>query len=192
MDVTVDVRGSLLKAKTILMSPGAAIKTIAKEKGFKSAFSYLLVVSVVGHIFTFIYSLIFAPSAEEIAQITGMQGVAYGPAEILTAIAVSFVITLGLSFVWSGAFKLILGMFKIESDFNSVYRILVYARTPFYLFSWLPLINIMVFFYSCYLVVLMLQKILGVGQKKAIVVVLTSIITLIIATGVIFNILAAI
>jgi hypothetical protein len=173
MDITVDIRDSLKRAKSLLQAPKVFFAAIKKEKGWQKAFSYSLVVAAVGHILTAIYNVLVTANGADLP---------FGPQEVVVAVLVSFIITLGMSFIWGGALKVWLSVFKVESTFAQSYRVMVYSRTPNYLFSWVPFLGFVAALYSFYLMMLALEKEYEVTRKKAIIIIVTSMVVLFVAS----------
>lgn len=187
MEISVDVRENLLKAKKVLSSPKEFFKATTKEKDWKNAFSFMLVVSLIGHIFTALYSLLFYPSMMAgLSEAMGTEEVVYTPVQIVTAVVISFVLTLAMSFLWGGALKVWLSLFKVESTYAQAYRVMVYSRTPNYLLSWLPFVNLFAAIYSFYLMLLGIEREYEVKRKKAIAIIATSVLAVLVASALIF------
>lgn len=169
MEITVDIRDSLKRAKSLLQTPKAFFAATKKEKGWQRAFSYSIVVAAIGHILTAIFNILI---------VTRGVNLPFGPQDVVVAVLVSFIITLGISFIWGGALKVWLSIFKVESTFAQSYRVMVYSRTPNYLFSWVPLLNLVAALYSFYLMMLALEKEYEVTRKKAIIIIVSSVVVL--------------
>lgn len=180
MDITVDVRSELQKAREVLTSPKAFFKSSTKEKSWKSAFSFALVMSAVGHILTAVYSLIFSQTlASNVSETFGVSDFNYGPVQIIIGVFISFILTIGMTFIWGGGLKVWLSLFKIDSSFSEAYKVMVYSRTPNYLLSWFPGVNLISALYSFYLLMLALESEFGITRRKAIVIILSSVAILI-------------
>lgn len=190
MEISVDVRENLLRAKKILTSPKKFFKDIHKEKGWKDAFSFVLVVAFIGHIFTAIYNVIFYPAiASSVGTNLGLQPADYNVAQVVTASIVSYIVALAMSFIWAGALKVWLMLFKVDSTFAEAYRVTIYSRAPNYLLSWFPFVNAVVWFYSLYLMILALKSQYSLSPKKSMVIIASSVILLFIVSFLAFALL---
>lgn len=188
-----DVAENIKKAKKILTAPKIFFKAQVKEKGWRLAFAYLIVISAIGHILTVLYNLAFPPNLNsDIKEMLGTQDISYSPSQIVMAILISFIVTLGMSFVWASALKVWLSLFKTESTFDQSYRVIAYSRTPYLLFSWVPYVNILAGIYSFYLMMISIEREYSLPRRKSIVIILTAFILVFIFTGFLLSILPSI
>lgn len=180
MDITVDVSKSLNVAKDLVLRPKKTVKSIEKKDSWKKTFSYLVVIAFVGHLLTGVFNYLIYPIIDPfLSQFLGANS-GFEKTQVLPAIIMSYVLTLALSFVWGGALKLWLKLFKVNSTFDEAYKVVVYPRTANYLFGWLPFVNMFAAFYSFYIMMLMLVAEYGMSKKKAFAIVLTSTLAVII------------
>lgn len=187
MELTVDVNRVFAQIKLVFLSPKKFFNKAAKEKGWKTAFVFVMVVALAGHILTALYSLfaypMIAPFLSEILQVPVSQ---LSPSTILVGTVVSYLLTLGMSFIWGGALKVWLMLFRVNASFSEGYRIMAYSHAPNYLLSWFPVVNILAAFYSFYLLVVGLMAGFGVSRSKAVVVVVSSVLLLIVLSLLLF------
>ena len=175
MDV-VAVWGQIMR---VLRSPKKFFESSKKEKSWKKALPFIMVSAAIGHILTAVYNIVFSPSiSPEIADTLGIAETSFTAAEVIPAVIISYIITIGMSFIWGGALKVWLSLFKVESSYSQSYRVMAYSRTPIYILSWLPFINLVVALYSFYLMMVGLTVIYSVSRKKAIVVIVTGVLAL--------------
>lgn len=187
MDITVDIGGSLSDARAMLLSPKKFLKEVKKQKSWKSAFSFTLVIAAIGHILAGLYNLLIYPLVLPwLSQTFGLPQTTFEPGQIVTAMLVSFALTLGMTFVWGGALKVFLSLFRVESSFDQSYRVMAYSRVPNYLFSWLPFVNILAALYSFYLMFLVLKSEYGISNRKAIIVIISSVLALLLLSILLF------
>jgi len=179
MDITVDIGKSIRDAREVLLSPRKAFKETKKQKGWNPAFSFVLVIAAIGHILAGLYNLFVYPLIlPAIVRTFGVPETTFKTEQVLSAIAISYLLTVGMTFVWGGALKIFLNLFRVESSFEESYRVMVYSRVPNYLFSWLPFVNILAALYSFYLMFLALKTETGVENKKAVLIIVSSVVVL--------------
>jgi hypothetical protein len=179
MELTVDMHAIWEQTKGLARSPAKFFAKSKKEKSWKKALPFVIVTAAVGHVFTAIYGIVFSPSiAGEIANNFEGAEVSYKPVEVIPAVIISFLITIVMSFVWGGAMKLWLSLFKVHSSFSQAYRVTSYSRAPNYLLSWVPFLNFFVGIYSFYLLWIALITEYSVSKKKALIIIFTSFLAL--------------
>lgn len=176
MDITVDVVGSFAIVKKILRNPKVFFASIKKEKSWKSAFGLLLVVAALGHILAGLYAIIYSASI----------GQAIGLEKIIPAILVSYVLTLVMSFVWGWALKIWLAIFKVPSTFSQGYQVMAYTRVPNLILSWLPFVNLFSAIYSFYLLMIGLESVYQIKRRKAVVIIVTSLVAMLVLSTLLF------
>ncbi|OGM31979.1 hypothetical protein A2803_02725 [Candidatus Woesebacteria bacterium RIFCSPHIGHO2_01_FULL_44_21] len=179
MELTIDVKEIMARVREVLTAPKKFFGKAKKEHGWKKAFSFVLVVAGAGHILTALYNILIYPLVSPtFAELFGIPAVQLNAGQVAGATLVSFIVTLGMSFIWGAALKVWLAIFKVKSNFDSSYRVMAYSRTPNYLFSWLPLVNILIAIYSFYLLVLGLENEYGIPRGKAILIIVTSVVVI--------------
>jgi hypothetical protein len=177
MELMVDARVAFVEAKGVLSSPKKFFKKAKKDKSWKEAFSFALVVALAGHVLTALYNIFLYPIvAPFLSQAFGVPISQFSVGQVVTAAVVSYVMTLAMSFIWGGALKVWLALFRTPSSFNQSYRVMAYSRTPNYLFNWIPFVNLFAALYSFYLLMVGLQSEYGMSKKKALIIILSSIV----------------
>lgn len=193
MEITVDVMENLKKIKKVLVAPKTFFKNTVKEKGWRLAFAYLIVVAAIGHVLLLIFNLAFPPNlTPEIKEMLGSADISYSPNQIVLATLIGFIATLGMSFIWAGALKLWLSLFKVESTYNKSYKIIAYSRTPNLLFSWLPYVNIAAGLYSFYLIIIALEKEHGLKRGKSLLIVVLAVVLLLVLSAIFLTFLPSV
>ncbi len=192
MELTVDINSIFGQVKEILFAPKKFFGKAKKEKGWKKAFVFIIAVALVGHILTALYNIFVYPViAPSLAEIVGISA-GFDTGQVLVASVVSYVISLGMSFIWGGALKVWLALFKIESSFARSYRVMAYSRTPNYLFSWLPVVNLLAAFYSIYLLMLGIEAEYSIPRKKSVLIIILSVVAMIVLSLLVFSFLPSI
>jgi hypothetical protein len=177
MELTVDINAIFRQAKEVLAAPRNFFAKAKKEKDWKKAFVFVLVAAAVGHVLTAVYNIFIYPLlAPSISEVIGVPASGFDAGQVVVAAIISYILTLGMSFIWGAALKVWLMLFRVNSDFSSAYRVMAYSRTPNYLFSWLPVVNIAAALYSFYLLMLGLETQYSMSRKKTILVLVSSIV----------------
>lgn len=188
-----DVKAIAARAREIISSPKKFFDKAKKERDWKKAFAFILVVSAVGHILTALYNILVYPLiAPSLVESLGVPAVSYSPGQVFGASIVSYVLTLGMSFIWGGALKVWLALFKTKSTFSEAYRLMAYSRTPNYLVSWLPFVNFLAALYSFYLLMVGLEAEYNLSRKKAIAVIISSIVVIFIFSVIAVSLIPAV
>jgi len=175
MELTVDIRKVYAQVIQLLRGPKSFFSKVKKDRSWKSVLPFVLVTVGVGHFFTAIYNLLVSPSiAPGLAEAFGSSDVSFSPVEVISAVVISYFLTVAMSLVWGGALKVWLMLFKIDSSFDKAYSVMAYSRMPNYLFGWIPFLNILAALYSLYLLVLGLEASYSVNRRRAVLVVASS------------------
>lgn len=191
MELTVDVGAVFTKTKRVLLAPKRFFQKNRKERGWKKAFVFVLVVAGVGHILTGAYNVALFPSlSTTVAEALDVPVDEINSGKIILATMVSFILSLGMSFVWGAALKVWLSLFKIASSFPRAYRVMVYSRTPNFLLSWFPVVNLAAALYSFYLLMVGLEEEYSIPRGKALVVVVSSAVILSVLSFFVFSLMA--
>lgn len=188
MELTFSPKEFVEKTKKLLRTPKAFYKSVEKEKNWKEAFTYSIVISVIAALFgvlevTFLYPLfpdqfsgIFTP--ENKPQLL----------DILPAFFVSAVIVVALGFVWSGALHLWLKLCRVKGDYWSAYKAYTYSRAPLSFFGWIPYIGVFFSFYSIYLLVVGMSVHYKVSLKKAFLLIVVPLVLLFVVQTIFYSI----
>ncbi len=163
-----DIAATLDTIKKVFKGPKKFFEGVKKQKSWKDAFGVVLITAAIGHILAGAYAFIYSSTQSEPLAL----------AQIIPAILISFVLTLGMSFVWGWALKIWLSIFKVETSFSRAFLVMAYSRIPNLLFSWLPFVNFFMAVFSFYLLMIGLESQYEIKRKKAIVIIVTSIIAL--------------
>ena len=95
----------------------------------------------------------------------------YNPSELifnLILFAVIYVLGFGTVFLSVGILHLYLKLFGATQSFQKTFQLLVYSYVPFYLFSFIPFIGFLTYFWSWILLFIGVQKTHKLSQTKAI------------------------
>lgn len=185
MELTVDLRKIIAKTKAVLLSPKKFFKVSKKEKGWKEAFTYLLIIALLGHVLTTIYNLVFYPALIPVIQQAFPEAVStFSSQQVISLMITSYVLTMAMSFAWGLGLKYLLTLFREDSTFEQAYRTVAYARTPNLLFSWLPILNLFVGIYSLYLFVVAIRTEYSVSTKRAAMIIISGMLIVFILSSV--------
>ena len=152
MELTLDFGDYYQKVLTILKTPSKFLEKNKKEKGWKKAFGYFIVLAFISTLLSVVYGFVIFPILRPVLSTTLEGQLPEATAiQIVTAGLINYIYTIGGSFVMAFLFKYWLKLFGAEAKFDDSYRLLVYARTPNYIFSWLPIVNVFAAFYSLFI-----------------------------------------
>lgn len=185
-----DVREIAVRTREVISSPKEFFGKAKKERDWKKAFAFLLVVSALGHVLTALYNILVYPLVAPLfVQFLGVTAVEFGASQVLLAATISFILTMGMSVIWGAALKVWLALFKTKSTFAEAFRVMVYSRTPNYLVSWLPFVNLVAALYSFYLLIVGLEAQYNLSRRKSIVIVVSSVIAVFVLTIIAFSLI---
>ena len=167
MELTFSPKEFVDKTKKLLRTPEAFYKSVEKEKNWKEAFTYSIVISVVAALFGVLEVTLLYPLFQN--QLSGIFTPENKPQllDVLPAFFVSAIIVVALGFVWSGALHLWLKLCRVKGDYWSAYKAYTYSRAPLSLFGWIPYIGVFFSLYSIYLLVVGMAVHYKISRKKA-------------------------
>ena len=151
----------------VLEEPRSFYKSAKKEKLLSESLIYFALLSLIGSVFSVIYSLIFYPTLSKIASNLFPPAPSVGFIEILPYAVTSYAVALVLSFVWAGVLYLWLSLFKAKGTYKDAFRLYVYSRTPNFLFGWIPFVSIAAWIYGLYLLIVGTEVMYSVPRRKA-------------------------
>ncbi len=159
----------LNKIKKVMFNPSGFFSKL-KEKSLKKAFIYLAFIAAVYAVLYAVMSIIFV---NLLGGITGPFQYIYpafyavGAWLIIVMGAVSYGITLGLSFLWGAILHVWLLIWGIKSDYEKTYQLYVYGNTPSIVLGWIPFANFVVWIWSMILLIIGTMGLYGTSKKKA-------------------------
>lgn len=158
------------RAKKVLANPSAFFKGLKTEKGMERAFVYLAVISiftvalrtVVGQIFDQqIYGWIGSLLGVNIPKIQ------LSLIELVTVGLLSYASGLAISFIWAGILHVWCLIFSGKGNYSKSYQLAVYSSTPNLVFGWIPFVNLVVWIYSVYLLIVGTRELHKIEKTKA-------------------------
>jgi hypothetical protein len=159
------------KIKSVLFHPGKFFENLKKEKGFKTAFTYYLILSF----FSLVMGIIVTRTFNN--YMYGFWNRLYGmnlpvPAQSLELLVVFpfiwYLVSILLSFVISGLLHVWILIFGGKEDYSKTYQLYIYSGTPGYIFGWIPFVAFFAWLYSIALLILGTQKVHGISKNRAI------------------------
>jgi hypothetical protein len=160
----------IARARDVATAPSAFFTSIAKETDVRKTSIYLFVMMVVGFLLQILSVVVVQPVFNQLfAQVVQMP-VSEGtlnPALIIPSFINNILIGFILSAILTSTLHFWLKLFAKKSEWRSTFNLYVYSRTPIYLLSWLPILNIVGWIYSVYLLVVGAQKIHKLDKRTA-------------------------
>lgn len=188
MELTFSPREFVEKTKKLIRTPEAFYKGVEKEKNWKEAFTFSIVISVIAAFFGVLEVTLLYPLFPD--QFSGIFTPENKPQilDILPAFFVSTVIVVALGFVWSGALHLWLKICRVKGDYWSAYKAYTYSRAPLSLFGWIPYFGVFFSLHSIYLLVVGMSVHYKVSRKKAFLLILIPLVLLFVVQTIIYSI----
>jgi hypothetical protein len=166
--------------------------TTKKEMGLKEPFLFLLKLSSFSTIMILIMIVLGNPGTKFLEMITGLPlNQQTNMALTLIIVVIFFGINLGLSFLWAGILHVWNLIFGGKGTYEQTYNLYVYAKTPVFLLSWIPLFGGFIFIYNFVLLIIGSMEIHKITRKKAIVMYLIPLILILVIMGLSFFMLFA-
>lgn len=191
MEVTLDFKEILGKVKLVFRKPDLFFGKYKKEKGWKTALIYFAILTLVGSVFTLVYGLSIYPLIKPQLDVWfGSTGAStFTLAEVLPAAISSYLTGIMFSFVIGFAFKYCLKLFGAKGTFSEAYQLIVYSRTPVYLLSWFPVVNLVALIYSLVLLYKGVREYYAFSKVRSILTIIVSVLVMIVASILIFLVL---
>ncbi len=186
MELTFDPKEFVEKTKSILRTPVAFYKGIEKEKGWKPAFTYSIVLSVIASVMGLLEVTLLYPLFQN--QLQGVFSPDDRPQflELLPAFFLSAILVVLLGFVWSGALHLWFRVCRLKGTYWNAYKTFTYSRAPLSLFGWIPVVGGFFGLYSLYLLVVGISVHYKITKTKAFFVLVVPLIALFVIQGMLF------
>ncbi len=158
-------------AKKVLREPRNFFGKLESKGKIEPAFGYFVDLLIVSSILSIVGVLLFQPIIIKFLS-ENFNIPTQNPSYTLQAFLIAFVESVVggalLSFLWSGILHLWIRLFKGNGDFAKSYELYVYTRTPILLTGWIPLVGLVGWFYSIYLMMIGVQKLHGISKKRSI------------------------
>jgi hypothetical protein len=156
--------------KEVLLHPSRFFKNLRKEKGIKNTVIYLVVLSFIGTVLLWTIDYFF-PVFNFLMQIfLGVELPRRSPGVVIFYAAFMYVSGIVFSFVTAGILYLWLLVFGGKLSYNNAYSLLVYSRTPLFLFSWIPFLGWFSSVYDIILLIMGAQRVAKISRLKAILI----------------------
>src|SRR3989344_5023841 len=183
MEVTLNLTEIAGKVKLIFRKPSDFFKLYKNEKGWQHAFVYFALLTLIGSVLSLLYGFAIYPYLKpQIDAIFGNTGSTYTLSQVLTVAISSYVTGILFSFVWGFVFKLWVKMFGGKGTFAKAYQLIIYSRTPIYLLSWVPVVNLIALIYSLVIIYKGVKQYYGLSKVRSILTVVLGLIAVFIAS----------
>ena len=114
------------KIESVVKTPTKFFNNAKNEKGFKPAFTYLVVISLISSVLNYFFNPMLK-----------MFSTLFGPGLGLAAIIFLWIVGLILSFIIYGFFHLFVLLLGGKGGYENTYRVFVYSSTPSSLLGWI-------------------------------------------------------
>ncbi len=155
------------KIKKILLSPSELFNAVKSEEGFKNAFIYLALMSIVSIVLNYFLSSQYSAM---------LAGLGLPSALGIAIILVIWLFGLIASFIAVGFFHIFVYLLGGKEGFSSTYKAFAYASTPSNLLGWIPYIGIIFSLWSLYLEVKGISMLQNMSMGRALAAILIPII----------------
>ncbi len=175
------------KVKGFLLNPTETFQK-SREDTLGTTFTYYIVLAIISAILvTLLYTAI--ASLSPLASLPGFAGVF--PAFIFVFLIITYIIAPFISGAWLHIFVWLLGGRK---GYIQTVKSLMYAATPSFLLSWIPLVSIIGGIWAIILEIIGVRELheISTGRAVAAVIISTVIIVIIVALIVAFFVIAAV
>lgn len=156
VDIDIDWSRDIARIQEIVRSPKTFFAGISTEKGYNTSFSFFLFITAISSVLSFVvYALANRAQA--------------GDPTTIPAFALSFLVNLPLSFLFALLLHGWIRIFRGKGQYQKTYRLYVYSRTPTVLTSFLPLVSLIGWIYSLYVLGVALHTMYGFSTKKIVI-----------------------
>ena len=158
------------RIKKILADPSGFFKGLKNENGLEKAFIYLAVISI----FTVVLRLVIGQVFDQ--QLYGLVGsllganipkIQFTSFELLTLGVIGYGSGLLVSFIWAAVLHVWCLIFRGKGSYSKSYQLAVYSSTPGLVFGWIPFVNLFVWIYSVYLLIVGTRELHKIEKTKA-------------------------
>ncbi len=151
------------KIKKVLLSPSEFFNAVKGEEGFKNAFVYIALISIVSIALNYFLS----------SQYSAMLARFGLPSALgIAIILVIWLFGLIFSFIAVGFFHIFVYLLGGKEGFTNTYKAFAYASTPSSLLGWIPFIGIIFSLWSLYLEIKGISVLQNMGMGRALAVIL--------------------
>ncbi len=159
------------KIKRVLLDPLIFFDSLKQEIGIKSAFTYLLVLSLFSAVMGLIIGQFFQDYYYDlIAKIYGFSfpKPKYTSYSLISITFLGYTVRLLGSFIFAGILHVWILIFGGKASYSKTYQVYVYSRTPAFIFGWIPFFSFFTWIYDLILLILGTQKIHNISKTKSI------------------------
>lgn len=159
------------KIKQVLTDPINFFESLKKETGIKSAFIYLLILSLFSTILGLIVGQLFQNYSYDL--ISKIFGFAF-PKPQYTAGMLVFLTFLGYgfglisSFIMAGILHIWILIFGGKKNYSKTYQLYIYSSTPQFVIGWIPFVGYLAWIYDLVLLIIGTQKVYNISKVKSI------------------------
>ena len=157
------------KIKQILIEPQSFFGNLKKETGIKTAFKYMLIVSLLGLVLGLIVGQLFQGVWIDLISKMGFNLPAsqLGIGTTIFFAALGYGSSLLLSFVTAGILHVWILIFGGKENYSKTYQLYVYSSTPKWALSWIPFVGFLTSIYSLVLLIIGTHKVHNISKMKS-------------------------
>ncbi len=159
------------KIKQVLVEPINFFESLKREEGIKSAFIYLMILSLFSTLLGLIGKQLFQNySYYFMLKVFGLSlPKPQYTASILT-LSAFFGYGVGLisSFLMAGVLHVWILIFGGKENYSKAYQLYVYSKTPSFVAGWIPFFGYLVWLYDLVLLIIGTQKLYGIPKIRSI------------------------
>jgi len=145
----------LTKIRQVLMHPSKFFEYIKKES-FQNTFFYFLVLALFSILMIRITSRIFHPWTKDFGLFESISGMGF----LLFFIIFWIFVLTGILFVW-------IFVWRGKGSLLDTFKILVYSKTPVFLFGWIPYVGFLANIYTFVLLIIATSKLHKISVFKS-------------------------
>jgi len=158
------------RIKLVLTDPTKFFKGIKSEKGIKTAFGYFAIMFLVLSVLSAIVALLFGPAVDQwAASIFNFEVETQTTSELLMGLVFAYPLGLLMSFVGAGLLHLWIWLFGGREVYAKTYQLMTYAKTPEFIFGWIPVVNLFTWIWGLILLVIGTHIVHKVSMTRSIV-----------------------
>lgn len=155
------------KNNALLMNEGRFDALTRDERDWGPSAMYLFIACVIYYVFATPVQL-FLTGLTTTSMYEGMLGLT-GIALTLVLMVFSFFVSLVAVYIWGAIAYVLLKLFGGKADMLKTVQVMIYGNTPYFLFGWIPCINVIVWFLGLANVVIGQKQVHDIPLWKAIV-----------------------
>ena len=156
--------------KQILLEPAKFFTNLKKENKLGKTFLYLAILSLFSVVLSFFISELMQPYGFALVEkVLGFEipAIEQTLGWKIGTMAMGYLMGLGISFVIVAILHVWLMLFSVPTQYIRTFQLYAYAKTPSFLFGWIPFIGGLAWIYEFVLLIIGTQKVYGTAKKKA-------------------------